>query len=73
MRRMNVMIDEQALEKVKRKLGSNSYSGAINDGLNEFLRMSDIAGFMEYFKSGVWQGSLSKMRRDSISTKKVKK
>lgn len=64
MKRTNLVLDEQLLKEVTRTLGAKTYSAAVNQALEETLRLHKIRDIGELFGSGVWEGNLSEMRND---------
>ena len=67
MKRTNLVLDEELLERVKAELGLKTYSEVVNASLKEMLRKKTIEKIDAYASSGVWQGDqgdLSQMRED---------
>jgi len=66
MKRTNLVLDGKLLEEALRLSGERTYSRAVERALTEFVlkvrarRILDLAG------SGLWEGNLSEMRRDSV-------
>jgi len=65
MRRTNLVLDEKLLEEARQLLGVKTYSAAVNKSLEDAIRRAKIARLPSYFGSGIWKGSLSRMREDS--------
>ena len=64
MRRTNLVLDEQLLERATRELGARTYSAAVNHALEEVLRIHKIQSLAGFFGQGLWGGDLSEMRED---------
>jgi Arc/MetJ family transcription regulator len=64
MRRTNLVLDGDLLATATRELGAKTYSAAVNQALEEVLRVKKIRSLPEFFDQGLWHGSLSEMRRD---------
>ena len=73
MKRMNVLVEESALEEVKKRLKTESYSATINAALREMLRLTSIKEFSMFAGSGIWEGNLSEMRDDKKNRVRKKK
>ena len=58
------MLDEHALDEAVRVLGVKTYSAAINQALEEVVRVRKIQGLAEFFGRDLWQGDLAEMRED---------
>lgn len=65
MKRTNLVLDEKLLSEATRILGHKTYSATVNDALREAIRYRAIRQLADYQGSGLWQGDLSEMRRDS--------
>jgi hypothetical protein len=81
MKRTNVVLDEQLLEKARRASGQRTYSAAINEALAEYVRKRDFwEKYREWEKlahsdEGVfYPGYLEELRPESraVLTKKKK-
>jgi len=59
------MLDEQLLEEAQRLGGDRTYSATVNRALEDFVRRVKARRVLELRGSGLWQGELSEMRRDS--------
>jgi len=66
MRRTNLVLDEQLLDRARKALGFKTYSEVVNVALGELLRRTTFAGIDRYIHSGVWEGDLGEMRGDRI-------
>ena len=64
MRRTNLVLDEQILERATRELGARTYSAAVNYALEEVLRVRKIQSLGGFFGQELWRGDLSEMRED---------
>src|ERR1700730_11082954 len=64
MKRTNLVLDEDLLERATRVLGVKTYSAAVNLALAETLRLKNIESLPQFFGKGLWQGDLSEMRED---------
>ncbi len=58
------MLDEHALDEAVRVLGVKTYSAAINQALEEVVRVRKIQGLAGFFGRDLWQGDLAEMRED---------
>jgi len=64
MRRTNLVLDAQLLEEATRVLGVKTYSAAVNQALDEVLRIRKIQSLPRFFGRNLWEGDLSEMRQD---------
>ena len=71
MKRTNLVLDEQLLEEALKVSGQRTYSGTVQLALGELVRRARAGRILELGGSGLWDGDLSEMRRDSGSAKKV--
>jgi Arc/MetJ family transcription regulator len=67
MKRTNLVLDEQILERAKSISGINTYSAVVNQALQEFVRRRTFERIDEYASSGVWEGDLAEIRGDMVS------
>jgi Arc/MetJ family transcription regulator len=65
MKRVSVAIDEQLLEQAVAVSGEKTYARTIDRALRELVRHTAARSIEAFAGSGVWQGSLSEMRRDN--------
>lgn len=65
MKRTNLVLDEDLLERAVRVLGTKTYSATVNMALKEALRMKRIQGLADHIGKVEWLGDLSEMRGDS--------
>ncbi len=70
MKRTNLVLDEQLLEEATRLSGERTYSRAVDRALHEFVRRARAGKLLELAGSGLWEGDLSKMRRDVPARRK---
>lgn len=64
MKRTNLVLDEQLLKEVTHALGAKTYSAAVNQALQETLRIKKLQALPDFFGKGLWEGDLSEMRED---------
>jgi len=64
MRRTNLVLDGDLLERATRALGVKTYSAAVNLALAETLRLKKIESLPQFFGKSLWRGRLSEMRED---------
>lgn len=65
MKRTNLVLDEQLLEEATAISGAKTYSKAVDLALRDFVRRAKAHRILELRGSGLWEGKLSVMRRDS--------
>jgi len=65
MKRTSLMLNEQLLEEAQRLAGDRTYSATVNRALEDFVRRAKAQRILELRDSGLWQGDLGTMRRDS--------
>jgi len=65
MKRTNLVLDEQKLEKAVQLGGHRTYSDAVNHALAEYVRLKTLSGIYRFAGADVWQGDLSAMRDDA--------
>lgn len=68
MKRTNLVLDEQILEEVTRLSGEKTYSAAVMRALEDFVRRAKARQILELRGSGLWEGDLAEMRRDTPSS-----
>ena len=61
----NLVLDEQLLEEATRLCSERTYSGTVNRALFEYVRRIRAGCIFELAGRGLWEGSLSEMRRDA--------
>jgi Arc/MetJ family transcription regulator len=64
MKRTNLVLDADLLERATRALGAKTYSSAVNQALEQVLRTEKIRGLWAFYGKGLWEGDLSEMRED---------
>lgn len=64
MKRTNLVLDENLLRAATRLLGAKTYSAAVNQALEETIRVAKVRGLADLFGTGAWEGELPQMRRD---------
>ena len=72
MKRANLVLDEHLLEEVTRASGERTYSRAVTKALEDYLRRHRAGRILELAGSGMWEGDLSEMRRDSPGDERVR-
>lgn len=65
MKRTNLVLDGELLERATRELGAKTYSAAVNLALAEVLRVRRVQGLPQFFGQRLWQGDLRDMRGDA--------
>jgi Arc/MetJ family transcription regulator len=71
MKRTNLVLDAELLEEATRLSGAKTYSAAVNQALEDFVRRARARRILELRGSGSWEGNLGAMRRDAgTGTKK---
>jgi Arc/MetJ family transcription regulator len=73
MKRANLVLDEHLLEEVTRASGERTYSRAVTKALEDYLRRHRAGRILELAGSGMWEGDLSEMRRDSPGDERVRR
>jgi len=68
MKRTNLVLNEELLEKAVRELGVKTYSAAVNLALEEVLRVRDVRKLYDHLGNIDWQGNLSEMRDEQPLT-----
>ena len=69
MKRTNLVLDEQILERAKTVSGLRTYSEVVNVALSEYIRLKTYAQIDQFASSGVWAGDLAVMREDHADTR----
>jgi Arc/MetJ family transcription regulator len=65
MKRTNLVLDEQLLERATKLAGAKTYSAAVSQALEEFVRRIQARQILELAGSGLWVGDLQEMRGDT--------
>jgi Arc/MetJ family transcription regulator len=73
MKRTNVVLNEQLLEEATRLSGERTYSRTIDRALEDFVRRIKARRILELAGSGLWEGDLSEMRNDQMTSQKSRK
>jgi Arc/MetJ family transcription regulator len=73
MKRTNLVLDEKLLEEAVRLSGERTYSRTVERALEEFVRRIRARRILSLSGSGLWEGSLSTMRRDFGSVAEPRK
>lgn len=69
MKRTNLVLDADLLEEATRLSAEKTYSAAVQRALTDFVRRARARQILELRGSGLWRGSLSRMRRDSRASR----
>lgn len=69
MKRTNLVLDEEILEEATRLSGQKTYSGAVMQALEDFIRRAKARQILELRGSGLWEGKLGDMRGDKPGKK----
>ena len=64
MKRTNLVLNEHILKEATRILGAKTYSAAVNQAMEEVIRIRKIQGLSQFFGQGLWKGNLTQMRED---------
>lgn len=64
MKRTNLVLDETLLEEAARLSGAKTWSGAVQQALQDFVRRAKARRILELRGLGLWEGNLGEMRRD---------
>jgi Arc/MetJ family transcription regulator len=67
MKRTNLVLDEGLLREATRVLGAKTYSAAVNQAMEEVIRIRKVQSLPEFFGQGLWQGDLTQMREDKTA------
>ena len=70
MKRTNLVLDEKLLEEATKLSGERTYSRAVERALEDFVRRVRAGRILELAGSGLWEGDLADMRRDSTRPRK---
>ncbi len=69
MKRTNLVLDEQVLDRAKAVSGLRTYSDVVNFALQELVRLKTFSKIDSFASSGVWEGDLAMMRDDGDDTR----
>ncbi|HXC31899.1 MAG TPA: type II toxin-antitoxin system VapB family antitoxin [Verrucomicrobiae bacterium] len=64
MGRTNIVLDEDLIRKARRLLRLKTKREIVHTALERLVRSEVRKGMLDYFGSGVWKGSLKRMRRN---------
>ena len=53
MKRTNLVLDADLLERATRALGAKTYSAAVNQALEQVLRIEKIRGLLAFYGQGL--------------------
>jgi len=70
MKRTNLVLNVELLEEATRLSGERTYSRTVERALEDFVRRIKARRILELAGSGLWEGSLSEMRRDQVTEKR---
>ena len=70
MKRTNLVLDEEILEEVTRLSGAKTYSAAVMQALEDFVRRAKAHRILELRGTGAWEGDLGEMRGDPAPKRK---
>jgi Arc/MetJ family transcription regulator len=70
MKRTNLVLNEQLLEEATRLSGAKTYSAAVMQALEDFVRRAKARQILELRGTGAWEGDLGEMRRDPAPKRK---
>lgn len=65
MKRTNLVLDAQLLEEATRLSGEKTFSRTVERALEEFVRRIKARQILSLRGSGLWEGELGEMRRDT--------
>jgi hypothetical protein len=65
MKRTNLVLDEQLLREATRLSGEKTFSRTVERALEEFVRRIKARQILSLRGSGLWEGDLGEMRRDT--------
>jgi Arc/MetJ family transcription regulator len=65
MKRTNLVLRDELLEEATRLAGEKTWSATVNRALEDFIRRAKARQLLSLRGSGLWDGSLSELRRDA--------
>ena len=65
MKRTNLVLNEELLEEATRLSGERTFSAAVNQALEHFVRRAKAGRILELAGRGLWEGDLSEMRGEN--------
>jgi len=69
MKRTNLVLDQELLERAVHLAGVKTYSKAVEMALRDFVRRAEARQILELTGSGLWEGNLSEIRGDQQNRK----
>ena len=69
MKRTNLVLDKQVLDRAKAVSGLRTYSEVVNVALREYVRLKTYAEIDQFASSGAWEGDLAVMREDHADSR----
>jgi putative antitoxin of VapBC-like toxin-antitoxin system len=73
MKRTNLVLNEHLLAEATRVLQARTYSAAVNQALEEVVRLRKIQSIPTYFGTGIWDGNLAQMREDVPAPRRTRR
>lgn len=73
MKRTNLVLDEQLLERATRLSGEKTYSRTVGRALEELVRHIEARRILDLAGSGLWRGSLPEMRNDAAPRRRSRR
>ena len=73
MKRTNLVLDEKILNETLLLSQKKTYSDAVKTAMKEYIRIKEFSNVFQFQGSGVWEGDLGEIRKDSTSKKSKKK
>lgn len=70
MKRTNLVLDEEILERTLRISQKKTYSDAVMTAMKEYVRVNEFSKIFQFQGTGIWSGDLSEMRDDKGKKKK---
>ena len=67
MGRTNIVLDDKLIREARRLTRLKTKRRIVNKALELLVRSETRKGMMDYFGSGIWKGSLKRMRRNRKS------
>lgn len=64
MKRTNLVLDADLLERATTIFGVKTYSAAVNLALAEAIRFRQLQTIPKFLGQGLWEGDLAEMRED---------
>lgn len=65
---MNLVLDERLLAEAVRLSGERTHSRTVERALEEFVRRIRARRILDLAGSGLWEGDLREMRRDTTAS-----